>query len=321
VTQTAVTPGAPAAAERTRRGRGRPVLGSDRAPRPGALYALPAALFFLFFAVLPLVLVVVLSFTDWNAVGDPKFTGTDNWRRLFGSRDVLTSLGRTFLLSALCWVTQTVLAMGIGVWSAGKQRNRAVLSAIFFVPLLLSAAAVALMWRSVLDPNFGVDASIGHWVGKVDGLNLLGSDRGALLCIVVVVTWQFVPFHALLYQAATRNIPQSLYDAATIDGATRWGMFRHITLPQLRNTVVTSSTIMFVGSLTYFETVLLLTDGGPGGATRVLPYVMYRTGFTNYELGYASAIATVLVMLGTGLSLLIVRFSGFAKMRSTLEGL
>jgi xylobiose transport system permease protein len=98
-------------------------------------------------------------------------------------------------------------------------------------------------------------------------------------------------------------------------------MFRHITLPQLRNTVVTSSTIMIVGSLTYFETVLLLTDGGPGGATRVLPYVMYRTGFSNYELGYASAIATVLVMLGTGLSLLIVRFSGFAKMRSTLEGI
>jgi len=282
---------------------------------------LPAALFFLFFAVFPLVLVVFLSFTDWNAVGDPKFTGTDNWRRLFTSHDVLSSLGRTFFLSALCWATQTVLSMGIGVWSAGKQRNRAVLSAIFFVPLLLSAAAVALTWRSVLDPNFGLDASFGHWLGRVDGLNLLGRDAGALAAIVLVVSWQFVPFHALLYQSAARNIPQSLYDAATIDGASRWGMFRNITLPQLRNTIVTSSTIMIVGSLTYFETVLLLTDGGPGGATRVLPYVMYRTGFTNYELGYASAIATVLVLLGTGLSLLIVRFSGFASMRSTLEGM
>lgn len=281
---------------------------------------LPAALFFLFFAVLPLVLVVVLSFTDWNAVGDPKFTGTDNWRRLLTSHDVLSSLGRTFLLSALCWVTQTVLSMGLGVWSAGRQRNRALLSAIFFVPLLLSAAAVALTWRSILDPNFGLDASFGHWLGQTDGLNLLGRDAGALACIVLVVSWQFVPFHTLLYQAAARNIPQSLYDAATIDGATRWGMFRYITLPQLRHTIVTSSTIMIVGSLTYFETVLLLTNGGPGGATRVLPYVMYRTGFTNYELGYASAIATVLVLIGTGLSLLIVRFSGFAKMRSTLEG-
>jgi xylobiose transport system permease protein len=240
---------------------------------------------------------------------------------LFSSDDVLSSLGRTFLLSLLCWVTQTVLSMGIGVWSAGRQRNRAVLSAIFFVPLLLSAAAVALTWRSILDPNFGLDASFGHWFGQQDGLNLLGRDAGALGAIVLVVSWQFVPFHALLYQSATRNIPQSLYDAATIDGASRWGMFRNITLPQLRNTIVTSSTIMIVGSLTYFETVLLLTNGGPGGATRVLPFLMYRTGFTNYELGYASAIATVLVLLGTGLSLLIVRFSGFASMRSTLEGM
>jgi xylobiose transport system permease protein len=310
-----------ATGEQVRRRRGRPTLGSDRAPRPGALYALPAAAFFLFFAVFPLVLVAFLSFTDWNAVGDPQFTGTDNWERLLQSRDVLTSTGRTFLLTALCWVTQTALAMGLGVWAAGPQRNRAVLSSIFFVPLLLSAAAIALMWKSILDPNFGVDASIGHWLGRVDGLNLLGGDKGALAGIVLVVSWQFVPFHMLLYQAAARNIPQSLYDAATIDGASRWGVFRHITLPQLRNTIVTSSTIMIVGSLTYFETVLLLTDGGPGGATRVVPYVMYRTGFTNYELGYASAIATLLVLLGTALSLLIVRFSGFAKMRSTLEGI
>jgi xylobiose transport system permease protein len=317
---TATAAPALAAGERARR-RGRASLGSDRAPRPGALYALPAALFFLFFAVLPLILVVALSFTDWNAVGNPRFTGADNWRKLLASRDVLSSIGRTFLLSALCWVTQTVLAMGIGVWSAGRERNRAVLSAIFFIPLLLSAAAVALTWRSILDPNFGLDAAAGHWLGRVDGLNMLGTDKGALASIVLVVTWQFVPFHALLYQAAARNIPRSLYDSATIDGASRWGVFRHITLPQLRNTIVTSSTIMIVGSLTYFETVLLLTDGGPGGATRVLPYVMYRTGFTNYELGYASAIATVLVLMGTGLSLLIVRFSGFAKMRSTLEGL
>jgi xylobiose transport system permease protein len=319
VTTTTAAP-ALATGEHVRRRRGRQPLGSDRAPRPGALYALPAALFFLFFAVLPLILVVVLSFTDWNAVGNPHFTGANNWTRLFTSHDVLSSLGRTFLLGALCWATQTVLSMGIGVWSAGQQRNRAVLSALFFLPLLLSAAAVALLWRSVLDPNFGLDATVGHWLGKVDGLNLLGQDKGALFCIVLVVTWQFVPFHALLYQAAARNIPQSLYDAATIDGASRWGVFRHVTFPQLRNTIVTSSTIMIVGSLTYFETVLLVTDGGPGGATRVLPYVMYRTGFTNYELGYASAIATVLVVLGTGLSLLIVRFSGFAKMRSTLEG-
>jgi xylobiose transport system permease protein len=294
--------------------------GHKRVGRPSAAWALPGALFFVLFAVAPMILVGALAFTDWDGIGTPQWTGLSNWSRLWDDPDTHQAIRLSLVLTVLTWLVQTPLALLLGVWAAGRQRNRAVLSAIFFLPLLLSAAAVALTWRSILDPNFGLDASFGHWLGQSDGLNLLGRDLGALFCIVLVVSWQFVPFHALLYQSAARNIPQSLYDAATIDGASRWGIFRHITLPQLRNTIVTSSTIMFVGSLTYFETVLLLTNGGPGGATRVLPYVMYRTGFTNYELGYASAIATVLVMLGTLLSLLIVRFSGFAKMRSTLEG-
>ena len=99
------------------------------------------------------------------------------------------------------------------------------------------------------------------------------------------------------------------------------GAFRYITLPQLRNTIITSSTLMIVGSLTYFETILLLTNGGPGDATHVLPFLMYVEGFRQYELGFAATIATVLVAFGTVLSLLIVRFSGFGRMRSTLEGL
>ena len=143
----------------------------------------------------------------------------------------------------------------------------------------------------------------------------------AVFAIVLVVAWQFVPFHALLYQAGTRNIPRMLYDAAVVDGATRWELFWFVTLPQLRNTIITSSTLMIVGSLTYFETILLLTNGGPGDATYLLPFLMYQEGFRQYEMGFAATIAAVLVILGTTLSLLIVRFSGFGRMRSTLEGL
>lgn len=286
-----------------------------RGNRPRAWYLLPAALFFGFFAAFPLVLVVYLSFTEWQGIGDPVPAGFDNWVRLFGDERILDATKTTLLLTVLGWATQTPMALLLGVWAAGPQRNRAILSSIFFLPLLLSSAAVALMWNRLLDPYFGLAAEFGPFQ------NILGTSSGALAAIVFVVGWQFIPFHTLLYQAAARNIPKALYDAATIDGANRWNMFWYITLPQLRNTLITSSTIMIVGSLTYFETVLLLTNGGPGTATYVLPFEMYIRGFRSFEFGYASAIASVLVVVATAISLVIVKFSGFAKMRSTLEGL
>jgi xylobiose transport system permease protein len=315
---TALTTSAPPARARSRR-RGRRG-GSDSAPRPNMLYVLPALLFFAAFAMLPVVGVAVLSFTKWNNLGAPKFIGLANWTRLLQDDLVLSSLSTTLLLTVLSWAIQTVLAMSLGVWAAGRQRNRAALSAVFFLPLLLSSAAIALLWKSMLDPNFGLAGRLGKYVGFPDG-NIIGTPRGALFCIVLTVAWQFVPFHMLMYQAGARNIPAQLYEAATIDGANRWQMFRRITLPQLRNTIITSSTLMIVGSLTFFETILLLTNGGPGDATFVLPYLMYYQGFRQYQLGFAATIATVLVFLGTVLSLLIVRFSGFARMRSTLEGM
>jgi xylobiose transport system permease protein len=283
--------------------------------RPTAWYLLPAALFFGVFAAFPLVLVGYLSFTDWAGIGDPVPSGLDNWTRLFADQRILDATGTTLLLTFLGWATQTPIALLIGVWAAGPQRNRAILSSIFFLPLLLSSAAIALMWNRLLDPYYGVAAELGPF------RNILGTGGGALAAIVFVLGWQFIPFHTLLYQAAARNIPAVLYDAATVDGAGRWHLFRYITLPQLRNTIITSSTIMVVGSLTYFETVLLLTNGGPGASTYTLPFEMYVRGFRSFEFGYASAIATVLVLVATAISLAIVKFSGFAKMRSTLEGL
>jgi xylobiose transport system permease protein len=286
-----------------------------RGNRPSAWYLLPAALFFGLFAAFPLVLVVYLSFTDWAGIGTPSLIGLDNWIRLFGDERVLDVTKTTLILTFLGWVTQTPLSILLGVWAAGPQRNRAVLSSIFFLPLLLSSAAIALMWNRLFDPYFGLAAEFGPFK------NILGTSSGALTAIIIVVGWQFIPFHTLLYQSAARNIPTVLYDAATVDGAGRWDTFWHITLPQLKNTMITSSTIMIVGSLTYFETVLLLTNGGPGTATYTLPFEMYIQGFRSFEFGYASAIASVLVIVATGISLIIVKFSGFAKMRSTMEGL
>lgn len=286
-----------------------------RVNRPNALYLLPALVFFGLFAAFPLVLVLYLSFTDWNGIGTPGFVGVDNWVRMFENEAIWDVTSTTLLLTGLCWVTQTPLSILLGVWAAGAQRNRAVLSALFFLPLLLSTAAIALLYNRLFDPYVGIGR------GFEPLRNILGTTSGALTAIVIVVGWQFIPFHTLLYQAAARNIPKVLYDAAYVDGAGGWHQFWYITLPQLKNTIITSSTIMIVGSLTYFETIFLLTNGGPAASTRTLPLEMYFRSFRSYEFGYASTIASVLVIVATAISLLIVRFSGFGKMRSTLEGL
>ena len=281
--------------------------------RPGPVWALPGLVFFVVFAVVPMAGVIYLSFTNWNGLTSPQFTGAANWSKFVGDGTVWQSTWITAALLVGNMLIQAPVSVLLGVWSAGFQRNRAVLSAIFFLPLLFSTAATAVMWRQLLDPNFGVPARIGH-------LNVFGGQWSSIAALVLVTSWQYIPFHTLIYQGAARAIPRSLYEAAEIDGAGRVKQFRHITLPQLRNAIVTSTTFMVIGGLTAFDIVLLLTDGGPGTDTSILPFKMYQTAFQTYDFGYGSAIATFLLALATGISLILVKASGYDKMRSTLEG-
>ncbi|MFR9723170.1 carbohydrate ABC transporter permease [Streptomyces sp. MS19] len=291
-----------------------------RTGRPGLAWAIPGVLFFAFFAVVPLVMVAYLSFTDWDGLSDPSWTGLDNWSRLWDDDGMRNAVWLSLLLTALTWLIQTPIALLLGVWSAGRQRHRAVMSAIFFLPLLASSVALALLWRTLFDPNLGLAADVAEWF-DLDTADLLGTSRGAFAAVLFVTSWQFVPLHMLIYQGGARQIPRSLYDAASIDGAGTVRQFFSITLPQLRNTVVTSSVLMVVGALTYFDTVLILTRGGPGDATAIVPYLMYEEGFRAFDLGYASAIAAALVVVATATSLLLVRLTGFSRMRSTREGM
>ncbi|MFF4898012.1 carbohydrate ABC transporter permease [Streptomyces sp. NPDC001068] len=314
-TQITSTPPAAGSLEETRRR----AAGSStaNAARPGFGWALPAALFFAVFAIVPLVMVAVLSFMTWNGLGSPQFVGMDNWSRLLDDPVMLKSIWVTLLLTALGIVVQTPLSVLLGVWAAGYQRNRAVLSVIYFVPLLLSGTAVSVLWRALLDPNFGIPADAAWLFG--DG-NLFGRQTTAIGVLAFVSTWQFTPFHTLIYQGAARAVPQVLYQAAEIDGAGRYRQFFHITLPQLRNSMITSVILMTVGGLTTFETVLILTQGGPGTDTTISAYYMYEKAFKSFDFGAGAAIALTLVVASTVISLIVVRVSGYDKMRSTMEG-
>lgn len=284
---------------------------------PSNWLLLPALSFFGVFALVPLAGVVVLSFFAWDGLGTPQFAGLAAWFQVFQDPVTLNAMWLTLLMTVLSYAVQFPLSLLLGVFMAGHQRYREVFSVLYFLPLLFSAAATGIAFKALLDPNFGISRAFGLDFLSQDWL---GSPTFAFYTLIMVISWSFVPFHSLLYQAGVRQIPISMYEAATLDGAGRVRQFFNVTLPQLKYTIVTSSTLMLVGSLTYFDLVFILTGGGPGNATRILPLDMYLTGFRSYEMGPASVIAVILVVVGLTLSLILNRVSGADRMESQMEG-
>ncbi len=282
----------------------------------------PALILYGVFIVIPLVFALFLSFSNWNVIGTLRWVGFANWSRFFSDPVAHHSLLVTFELAGLSWLVQTPLAMALGIFVAGTQRYRALYAAIYILPLLMSTAGLALMWQGVLAPNFGGLASLSSslHLGFLNQ-NWLGSQSLTFFVIVAIIAWQFVPLHTLIYQAGRRAIPAELYDAAKVDGASTRQGFRHVTLPQLRYSIVTSSILVLVGSLTYFDIIYILTLGGPGDKTMVLAIYMYNVGFTETTFGYASVLAVVLGVIGVIFAFALVRLSGFGSMRSNRQGI
>jgi raffinose/stachyose/melibiose transport system permease protein len=285
-------------------------------PKTGAItwMALPALILFALFGVLPLLGVLLLSFTTWDGIGAIVPSGFTSWRAVLTDPGLPHALWITFKIMIFTWLIQTPLSILIGVFLAGHQRYREVLAALFFIPLLLSSAAIAITFKALLDPNFGLGPGLHLAILTQDWL---GKGGLAFAVVMFVVSWQYIPFHSLIYQGAVRQIPQSMYEAAMLDGAGRIRQFWSITLPQLRYTMITSSTLMIVGSLTFFDLIFVLTEGGPGDATRNLALDMYKRGFQANLMGPASAIAVILVLVGLALALLLRRVGGSG---SQLEG-
>ena len=284
---------------------------------PSGWLAAPALAFFLLFAIIPLGGVLFLSFTSWDGLGEIKLDGLSSWTTVLTDPVTGNALLVTAKIMFFSFIVQAPISLLLGVFTAGGQKYRAALAVLYFVPLLLSSAAVAIAFKALLDPNFGLGAGLGLPFLAQDWL---GDSDLVLFVVVFVIAWQFVPFHTLIYQGGVRQIPASLYEAAQIDGAGRIQQFFNITLPQLKYTIITSSTLMVVGSLAYFDLVFVLTGGGPGYATRLLPLHMYLTGFKANDMGAASALGVILVVIGLALALLLQRLGGKNRNASQLEG-
>jgi raffinose/stachyose/melibiose transport system permease protein len=276
---------------------------------------------FCLFIVVPMIVAVALSFVRWNGLGTPQWVAGSNWAEFFRDPVARTSVIVTAKVVGLSYLVQTPISLALGLFTAGRQRYRAVYAAIFVLPLLMSTAGIALMWESLLDPTFGALTALAKsWHLAFLQQNWLGSPNLTLYVIVAIIAWQFIPFHTLLYTVGRRQIPQVFYEAAMLDGASPARTFWRITLPQLRYTIVTSGILMIVGSLTYFDIVYIMTDGGPGYTTRVLSLDMYNVAFLQDQYGYASVLAVLLGVIGIAVAVGLVRFTGFAAMASQQEG-
>lgn len=282
----------------------------------------PTLAFFILFVVVPMLTALYYSLLRWNGIGTPQWVGLGNWSYLSHDAQAVHAILLTVAMMVLSWVIQTPLSLLIGVYLAGKEKYKNVFGVLYFTPLLFSSAAIGITWSYILNPNFGLVVSLLQAVGlPTDSANLLGDSRWALLAVTFVVSWQFIPFHSLLYQSAARQIPETLYEVARIDGAGPLRMFFSITLPQLKYTVITSTVLILTGSLTYFDLIYVLTGGGPGDATNILAMDMYKQAFVNQNVGYGSVLAVVLAVAGVGLSLILLRTTGYNRMDSQLEGM
>jgi raffinose/stachyose/melibiose transport system permease protein len=284
-------------------------------------FLLPAVALFVGLVVVPIGVAVLLSFCSWDGSSPIQFIGLGNWQRFIHDHSAISALERTGVLVLASWLVQEPIAIALGIYAAGREKHRAVLAALYFLPMLVSAASLGILWGQLLSPvNGGVQYAGGHFGLFFLNHDWIGDPHLVLGTVIALIAWEFIPFHSLLYQAGVRQIPTSIYEAASLDGVGPVRKIFSITLPMLRHTIVTSSTLNVVGSLTVFDIIYTLTGGGPGESTRVLALAQYLEGFSSLSFGYASVLAVVLGIASVIVSVVLVGVTGFGKMRSQAEG-
>lgn len=288
----------PAVADRDARA---PVRRGRRARR--ARDALTAYLFLgpslfgvLAFLLAPVVIVAVISLFKWNLLAAPEFVGLANYRRMAGDGNVWHSVAVTAYYVLMTIPTQTVLALVLALLLNTRLRGVRVLRAFFVIPWMATPVVMGVVWQWIFDTQNGaLDSFLGLF--GVDPVNWLGSSALALPSTAAVGVWSGVGYTMLFFLAGLQGIPESLYEAAELDGAGKVQQFFAITLPLLRPTMFFVLVTSVIGSFQVFDTVYSMTKGGPGDATSVLNFTIYQTAFQLFDDGYASALAMLLFAL------------------------
>lgn len=266
----------------------------------GWLFIAPEVIGMLVIAVFPLVFSLILSLTEWNLVGGLSaihFVGLDNFVELFRDNRFLQALKNNVLFT-LGTVPVTML-LGV-VFSAlihKKLYAKTYFKVAFFVPYICSTVAIAAVWQALYHPSKGPVNQILMQLGLSDPPRWLVDTSFSLIAIMIIYIWQLLGYQIIIFLAGMTNIPEELYEAATIDGASGIGQFRRITLPLLGPTTFFLAITSTISSFKIFDMIKFLTDGGPNYSSTVIVYQIYEEGFERFKMGYASAMSWVLFLI------------------------
>jgi raffinose/stachyose/melibiose transport system permease protein len=272
-------------------------------------FLLPALLLYVLLALLPIFQGAFYSGFDWNGL-EPleNFVGLQNYRDAFADPVFLDSLRHVFVILALSLALQLPFALGLAVLLNQRMRGRALLRLLFFLPFVLSDVITAIVWRLLLQPAGLLDSSM-ESLGMEGLVQLWLADPNVVLYTVfVVVSWKYFGFHMILYLAGLQGIPRELEEAAALDGASRFEIFRYVTLPLLGPTIRISVFLSIIGSLQLFDLVWVMTNGGPVGASHTPVTYMLERGFERSQFGYGSAVAVIAFLISFAFALGYQRF-------------
>ncbi|WP_284645247.1 carbohydrate ABC transporter permease [Paenibacillus silviterrae] len=260
------------------------------------LMVLPAMTGIILFVIYPVIYLIKLSFYKYNLLNKDKskFIGTDNFTQIFTREDFYAALTNTVVYTVGVVALTMLLSLLIAVWLNKKTRLNALVQAGIFTPHIISIVSVALVWMWLMEPNYGML----NYLFKAIGLppsQWLQSSKTAMISIIIVSVWQNIGYYTLIIVAALQSIPPTIYEAAALDNASRFKVFYKITLPLISPQLFFILIIMTIGSFKVFDTVKIMTAGGPNAATTTLVYYIYE--FRTNSIGYASATGVVLMAI------------------------
>ncbi|MCC6629290.1 MAG: sugar ABC transporter permease [Chloroflexi bacterium] len=260
----------------------------------GMLFILPWFVGFLIFSFGPFLASLVISFTNWNMVDPPKFVALDNYTRLFTDENYIKSLFNTLYYTIFHVPGQIILAFGIACLLNRQVHGLPLFRTCFYLPAITSGAATAIIWLFLFQPKGLINQAL-EAVG-LPGPNWLGSTQWAMPTLILMSFWN-IGTPMVLFLAGLQGVPQSLYEAAEIDGAGWWGKLRFITIPMMTPYFFLTAVLGVIGSFQVFTSALLVTGGGPANATLFLVLYLYWNGWSYFKMGYASAMAWMLLVM------------------------
>ena len=270
-------------------------------PRVQALILLaPAMLIYAVFALYPMLNVVVLSFQKWNGLAPQRpFVGLANYQYIFTQDPVFwVAFKNTVIWTIMCVIFPPMVGLILALSLNQKLFARNTFRAIFYLPVIIAPIAVATMWKWMYDPFFGLFTEILTSMGLQNWIqDWLGDKSVALYSVFVAYLWQSVGFSMVLFLAGLQNVSQTLVEAARIDGAGRWNIFRYVTLPALRTTITIVLVLSVISSLKAFDIVYGLTGGGPAQSTQMLALWAFTQSMQIFDFGRGAAISVVLLLI------------------------